>query len=211
MAKDRYINQTQAADLYVCSRVAIRNMMAPGKALHPATVKRDGRRYIDIEHPAAKAYRVAERIENPRETARTIDTPQPREMGPEDIEKDIRDYWDWTLGDIIKKCGTMARFEAFLKSGLTIETIYARRLESDKKTGELISREYVHKHVLGLLERVFQRLLSEVPVSLALEVHGRCQKGATNEEIEEAIHDRISSELSTVKKDTKKAIRDATD
>lgn len=211
MSQERYLNQTQAADVYNCSRVAIRNAMAKGRALYPATVLRNGRRTVDMDHIAAREYRTAHRVDNPREPVRTIDTPQPRDMTPEDIEPEIRAYWDWTLGDIIKKCGTMARFESLLKAVDKVETIYARRLDSDKKTGELISREYVHKNVMGLIERVFQRLLSEVPVSLALEVHGRCEKGATLEEIQESIHDRISSELSTVKRDSKKAIRNATD
>lgn len=185
--------------------------MAQGKALFPATVARQGKTLLDTEHKAAKAWRKEYRIKAPKSVAKVIDTPEPRNMGLTDIEEEIRAYWTWTLEDIVRKCGTMPVFATLLQAADKIEAIHLRRLQADKQTGELISREYVSRNVMSLIERIFQRLLTETPVSLAFEVHGKCETGATTEQIQQAIHDALSRELRTIKADTKKAIRDATD
>ena len=185
--------------------------MKKGKALHPATVTRDGKRLVDMKHPAAKAWRAGSRIANPTETAVTRDTPQPQDMQPHDVDENIRDYWDWTLKQVIQKCGSVPAFYQLLQAVEKIESIHAKRLDSNKKTGDLIARDYVSCNVFGLIERVFQRLLAEAPVRLSLEVHGRCETGATVEDIQQVIKEGISRELKTVKRDAKKAIKDAND
>ena len=210
MAK-RYLNQVEAGDLYGCKRQTVGAAMKKGKALYAATVKRDGVRLVDIKHPAAKAYRAGHRVTNSRATARTIDTPAPSRMTANDVEEDIRAYWDWTLKQIFQKCGTLAAFAQLLTAAHKIESIHAQRLDSNKKTGDLISRDYVSRNVFGLIEAVFQRLLTEAPVRLSLEVHGRCETGATLEEIQQVIKDAIARELKTIKRDATKAIKDASE
>jgi hypothetical protein len=103
----------------------------------------------------------------------------------------------------------MAQFKDLLAAADKIEGIHAKRLAADKSTGELIAREYVRKHVLGLVEAISQRLLTEAPVKIAYETHGRCQTGATVEQVQTIVQDAISRELKTAKRDVTKAIKNA--
>ena len=210
MAK-RYLNQTEAGKVYDCNRKAIYAQMAKGKLLHAATVTRGGVRMIDMQHRAAKAYRAAYRISNPDETARTIDTPVASRMTADDVEEEIRNYWDWTLKQIIHRCGTMPAFAQLLAAADKIESIHGKRLDADKKTGDLIPRDYVSRNVFGLIEALFQRLLTDLPVRLSLEVHGRCQTGATLEDIQQVVKTAVERELKTIKRDAKKEIKNAND
>jgi hypothetical protein len=201
----RYLNQTQAAKHYGVKRQSIGHVMKPGKALYEAIVDRPDGRMIDMEHPAAVEYRKHER-------PRTESGPRvvaSREMSVADIEPEVRAYWGWTLENIVQKCGTMSAFSSLLQAADKIESIHSRRLESDRKTGELIPRDYVSRHVLGLVERICQRMLTDMPTTLSLEVHGRCSTGATVEDVREMIQAAVSDELSTLKADTKKQIRKA--
>lgn len=208
MAGDsQYLNQTQAARVYQCDPKAIRNAMSKGKALHAATVERNGRRYVNMNHRAAKAYRAEYRIADPDEAARTVEPSARGEETPADIPEEIRECWSWTLEDIIRKCGTRQAFAHLLAAADKIESIHSKRLDSDKKTGDLISREFVQKHVVGLIERVFQRLLTDAPVKLSYEVFGLCETGATVEQVQDAIKAGLSRELKTIKRDTAKALK----
>ena len=74
-----------------------------------------------------------------------------------------------------------------------------------------MARTFVKQHVLGMVERVFQRLLADMPAKLASEVHTMCDTGATLEEVQQAIHDAVARELKTLKKDTTKEIKRAKD
>lgn len=208
----RYIGQSPAAKIYACTIPAIAAAMKPGKGLFDAVVQIGEGRKIDMEHPAALEYRKAHRmrIKEPDPIPPTVQNTMGGRAGTA-IEGEIRKYWDYTLGQIVDKFGTMPAFASMLQAADKVESIHARRLEADRKTGELISREFVKKNILSLVERVFQRLLAEMPVGLATEVHTMCSTNATLEEVQQAIHDAVSRELKTLKRDTKREIKRAKD
>ena len=208
----RYIGQSAAAKIYACTVPAIAAAMKPGKGLFDAVVQIGSGRKIDMEHPAALEYRKAHRmrVKGSDPVPPTVSNTMGGRAGAA-IEGEIRKYWDYTLGDIVAKFGTMPAFASMLQAADKVESIHARRLEADRKTGELISRGFVKKNILGLVEQIFQRLLAEMPVSLATEVHTMCSTGATLEEVQQAIHDGVARELKTIKRDAKKEIKRAKD
>lgn len=186
--------------------------MKKGKALYPATVSKGGKTFIDLKHSAAETWRLEYRVEDPDDVAREISDPGADTIVPaSELEPEIRAYGEYTLNQIVSKFGTRAAFKDVLSSIDKIESIHQKRLASDKSTGELINRDYVRRHVLGLVERVFQHLQTSMPVKLGYEVHGMCQTGATVEEVKEVIQKAVSRELKAVKKDTQKAIKNASD
>jgi hypothetical protein len=168
---------------------------------------------IDLNNEAAKAYRAEHRVTGEVGPARVIDVEEePAEPPPTTaaLEDQIRAYWGHTLREIVDQHGTIAAFYTLLQAGDKIESIHAKRLAADKSTGELISREYVSKHVLSILEKINQRLLTEMPIKLSYEIHGKCSTGASAEDVQESIKAAISRELKSAKRDTIRAIKNAT-
>ena len=207
----KLVNQTVASEYFNCTRRNIGERIKEGERLYPATVMVGKKRMIDLTHPVAQKYRVAER-------ASKLPTPEPtsgkgNQSGTRDLEvaDEIRAFLDWTVRKVIDVHGTMGAFKDLLSAAKTIEEIHAKRMDSDRRTGELIARDYVKRHVLSLIERVFQRLLEETPVKLSYEIHGLCSTGATIEQVQEAIKAAISRELKAIKTDVVKAIRNASD
>ena len=114
-----------------------------------------------------------------------------------------------TLDELLKRYGTLAIFKDLVTAQDKIEGIYAKRLSADKSTGELIEREYVRKHVLGLIEATNQRMLTEVPQNLGIRIHGLCQTGASPEQCQELLQNGISRELKSIKQDVQRSIKNA--
>ena len=197
----RYRTFSQWAKTAGCTPAAVTKATKPGNKLHGSVVERDGKKMIDTEAPAAMKWRPQHRAPQPEEV---------EEIAPV-LEAKLRKYMDFTLTEIIDKFGTMELFSSLLTAVGKIETIHAQRLKADQSTGELIPREFVRQHVLGLLERVFLRVQTDLPTTLASEVHTMCANGATIEQLEELIREGVSSELQTVKVDTVKKIKRAGD
>lgn len=205
---DRYLNQTKAALIYGCKRQAIREAMQKGKALHAAVVfnKKTKRDEIDMKHPAAVAYR--------REYRTDLGEVEEEESTPEidaaaTLPPEIRKAMDMTLRDVIDRYGMIDAFAKLLTAAEKIENIHAKRLDSDKKTGELTSRKFVEDHMFGLVEQVFQRLLTDLPATLSYKVHGQCSTGAAVETIQETIRAGVTVELRNIKTDMKKLLKKA--
>ncbi len=209
MAK-RYKTLDEAAIHYKVTRAAVAHQTKEPKGkLAAALVMVAGKKRINMDHAAAKAWVPSRRVARaPPDSSADVEAAS---GGGLEIEEEIRKYWDYTLRHIIERYGTMPIFASMLQAADKVESINARRLDSDRKTGELISREFVKKHILGLVEQIFQRMLAEMPVKLASEVHTMCATGATLEEVQQSIHDAVSRELRTIKKDTTKEIKRARD
>ncbi len=206
----QYKTLDEAAKHYKVTRAAVAHQTKKPKGkLADALVMVAGKKRIDMGHAAAKAWVPTRRVARaPPDSSEDIESAS---GGGLEMESEVRRYWDYTLRQIIERYGTMPIFASMLQAADKVESINARRLDSDRKTGELISRDFVKKHILGLVEQVFQRMLADLPVTLASEVHTMCATDATLEEVQQAIHDAVSRELRTIKKDTTKEIRRARD
>lgn len=200
MPGKRYLNQSEASRVYACTTNTVNKAIAPGKQLHPAVVKRDGMKLIDMQHPAAKAYRASHRVDVAKADAAARDVSN-------ELPEKIRECWDLSLGEIFTRYGSLGAFKDVLTATDKIEAIQARRVDSDRKAGDLISRVYVKRHVMGLVEQVFQRLLTDMPVRLAMEIHGICSTGATMEDVQQRLHDGVSRELKTLKRDARSKVK----
>lgn len=210
----RYITQTEGGRRWGCARQTVAHAMKPDGALFAAVVVHQGNRLVDWDHPAARAWRASSRKDpnlDPGDPRVLPDAPLAPSFAPSaaELPAEIRQCWQWTLERIVTECGTMPAFEKLLIAADRLESIHAKRLSADKSTGALIDRDYVQRHVLGLVERIFQRLLTDMPIKLSYEVHGLCKTGEPVEALQVAISAAITRELRTVKKDTRKAIRDA--
>lgn len=202
---DRFVNFTRAAEFFVCTPPAITKAVRVGGVLHSAVVEINEKRKINLHHPDAQNWRQAERL-----AAEQVDVPTMTGVDPV-LEEKVRKYLDYTVRDILNKFGTMKLWADLLTAADKIEKIHSQRLQSDRSTGELISRRYVKTRVLGMYERIFLELLSDLPTTLASEVHNMCEIGGTLEEVQQTIHNSLSRAIATVKDDTVKEIRNATE
>lgn len=203
----RYLGPSDASDFFGVTPGAITRAMRGNGRLAKAVVLRDGKRRIDMEHAAAKAYRKGKRPAAKDSAPPPIVESDIVERKP--LERKIRKYRKMTLDQILRDYGTLPEFADVVRAQKDIEAIHAHRLKSDQSTGELIPRAFVRTSIIGMVERVNLRLLNDLPASLSGEVFSACQTGATLEEVQELIHDAVSKELKSLKKDTEKEIRRA--
>lgn len=219
----RYLTTAQFAEYTGASPRAINAATKPGKELSDVRRKSDNK--IDVMHPQAVAWRdkyvgmgkgvPLDRVGPGPRNGRPPRNPSAAPMhdaGADFIETlppKVRDCLDWTLRDIIEKCGTWVAFKDLLQATKTIEEIQSKRLDSDKKSGELIEREYVRQHVLSLIESLSMRLLSDLPPTLAIRVHASAASGATIEDLQALIRQALEREVKGAKKKTRERIRDA--
>lgn len=200
----RWKTISEAARIYDCTPPAIRKAMEPGGALAKAVKKKGAKRYIDSEHAQALAYRSEHRVLGatgaPTNAVSSTDA---------DIPEDIRKVWDWTIERVFAECGSVAAFDKLMAGIERVENIHAKRMTADRLAGDLVSRDFVRKHVFGLVEQLSQRLLNDLPITLSYVVHGKCKTGASAEDIQQAIRTGITREIKSAKADVTKEIKNA--
>jgi predicted DNA-binding protein (UPF0251 family) len=203
----RYVTQSDAARLFGVKRQAIARAMEPGRPLEMAKVRRDGKVLLDMRSDAAMSYRTGPDWSllntGPAETSDTSGT-------PESLPEDVRKYWSWTLSRCIRVHGTLRGFADLLTAMAKVEQIEERKLRRKADSGTLVSKELVKQHVFSLVERTNIRLIQDLPVALAIEVHQQCKAGATVEEIQGTIMEAVSTEMEMTKKEVARGIRRAT-
>ena len=217
----KYLTTAQFAEYTGASPRAINAATKPGKELSDVRRKSDTK--IDITHPQAVAWKAKyaakgkgvplEQVGAGPKPGRPPRNPTPPEaeevVGVVALPDNIRECLDWTLLEIVSKCGTMVAFKDLLEATLKIEKINTERITSDKKSGELIGREYVRTHVLSLIEALAMRLLADVPPTLAIRLHSAAASGATIEEMQALIRKSLEREIKGVKDKTRKRIKNA--
>lgn len=104
-----------------------------------------------------------------------------------------------TLGEIARRFGGEEEFSAWLKDAKLVEDIRERRLKNEETEGSLISRTLVVSALLGLIEEQNQRLLSELPKTLARTLHAHAAAGIPLEQSEREIRQTLGKTLENTK------------
>ena len=73
------------------------------------------------------------------------------------------------------------------------------KLHNQREMRQLISREYVATHVIGLVEEMSLRLLRDSPRSISRRLYALAGSGADIEEAEAVVREQISSQLKNTK------------
>lgn len=214
----RHLTQREAAKVFGVSEQRVGQILKPGGLLEGAACMVSGRRVVDMFHSDAVSY-----LARRRGAAPVAPPPPPMptlplstaEFAPSSLKEmkhqdEIRECWGMTVGEVIGKYGSLPAFADLMKGMDKVESIQARRFDTQRKSGELISREFVKKQILGLVERTNQRLLTDLPATLASDVLTMCENGTTREALTEEIKRHLSRELLVAKNDTRKAIKRAT-
>lgn len=215
----RFLNITDFAKMAGVSQPAITRQKNKG-ALAKAVV--DGK--IDTLHPVAVAYvqqQKAKQYQNSmdpvtRATSGPIPQPKPAkrtqtavENKKDELLRHPAEYLDMTLRDIIVNYASIGDFKELLGTRKTIADITFKELQSEEKQGLLVRKEFVEKHVFGMLEMMNKRLLRDAvqAINVRLEAHykinGDPQDGI--EIVSEIIGKALTSTTNAIKHSLKKA------
>ena len=86
------------------------------------------------------------------------------------------------------------------------ETTIGRRLANAQLRSEVIPRDFVRTHVIGLIDGVNHRLLSDIPKTLCRQLYSLARSGAPVEDAEKMIRQLLGKQLSGLKRLTEKAL-----
>lgn len=90
-----------------------------------------------------------------------------------------------SLDSISRVFGGPSELEVWLKSAKLKEDIRSSRIKNDVAEGELVSRELVATHVIGVVDEVFRRLLSDGAKSIAVQLYSFSESGIPIQKAEE--------------------------
>jgi hypothetical protein len=206
-----------------CSQQAISRACQEGGHLHPAVA--DGRR-IDVEHAAAIEY--ADAKEHGRRVRRMQAKPKPKpkpkpKKKPEPVadvitspeaaleeyksgSADIRDMTNKTLDEIKSLFTTAAEFREWIKSIHELEKIHAQRIKNWAAEGLLVSRLLVKQGIIGPIEELFARLLTDASKTIAIKNHAMALAGRTVAECETETREIIGSFIRPTKERIHRAL-----
>lgn len=131
--------------------------------------------------------------------------PQPANAGtPEDLEELAE-----TLRPLVARFGTERGFRDWLLGLKGIEDIDSKRLDTAIKRGAVYPRDFVHTHILGLINGAYLRMLGDTPKTLCREIFALAKTGRPLEEAERVTRKLIGKQLDSVKTRVDKAIQNA--
>lgn len=225
------ITQAELAALAGVSRMAVSKACRPGKALHPAVV----RKKLDRMHPAVHAYINTPRpVRVPRAAAeaksrgdaaaaaaaaqgcghraqglaRERVAPPPTDTNPLDLlPADIRALVDKPLRELVEIFGTDANFTDWVKAVHEVEKVHALRVKTGKASGELIGRDLVADHVIDPINTLHERLMTDGSKTMASELYAMGRADRTEREFEEYLIDYIGAFVRALKPKLVRAVR----
>lgn len=166
---------------------------------------------INYEHPSALAYLETKGLDAHAFTDKhTVNTEQLEGLDPDPSTADVRDiteYMDMTLREVLAKFGTVRMFKDWLEASLKIENVKAKQLDTEERQRKLMRRDYVQTYVLGAVDATLRRLLSDVPRTIASRIASAVKSGATLEENTATVRELLESQLAPMKAQAAKAVR----
>ena len=166
---------------------------------------------INYDHPAALAYLEKKGLDaDAFAPIDPIDAEDIADLDPDPVTADVRDitqYMDMTLRDLLAKFGTVRAFKDWLEASLKIENVKAKQLDTEERQRKLMRRDYVQTFVIGAIDATFRRLLSDAPRTIASRIASAVKSGSTLEENTVVVREIIESQLAPMKAQVAKAIR----
>jgi hypothetical protein len=124
-----------------------------------------------------------------------------------EIPKNIEDFADMSIRDLVAKFGTDIRFCDWLQATKLIEGINEKRLKNAATKGDLVSRKLVKDSVIIPVDSCHRRLLSDGARSLSIRVPAMHDAGEDSKKIEKYIHDQLTSFIRPMKTKIARALR----
>ena len=157
---------------------------------------------IDAAHPSVRRL-IAEQL------GAQLDDTTPHTDPVSEIPQQYRHLADLTVSQIVRRFGSLAQYEYFLKAAKTLEEVEERRLKNSERRGEVIPREYVETHLIGYIAGITQRLLNDAPKALTRRIIAAVKADTDPGEIEKMVLKMISKDLKDARDNAQRKIRRA--
>lgn len=210
------VKRAQLAKLAKVSMPNVTQLCRPGELLHPAVAGK----LIDAGHPVVVQWLV-DRAEAPdgvaisrraqrakgksnptKKTLKRVIPVTPTEvsgLNDSGTSSDASSWADLSLREVSSRFGGEPQFTNWIKALAIIETVRERRLKNEESEGSLIARSLVETHLLGLIEEQHQRLLTDLPKTLARTVRAHAQSNTPLEQSEREIRSVLGKTLEATK------------
>ncbi len=136
-----------------------------------------------------------------------------RQAAGEASDVEIPDYLesfaDYTIREAVERWGTDVRMADFLRAVKEMEQASHRRIQNEQLRGKLVPKELIERHVFGLIENAFSRLLNDTPRTLVGELLEAHDAGESREKITDLARELMSQQIRGIKKKAQKGLRDA--
>lgn len=162
---------------------------------------------LDVGHPAVVQYLQERGVDPTVPRPPTVRRKKFEGIQDDGSAKTAASLADLTLGEIGKKFGGDGEFTSWLKSLKLVEEVREKRLKNEESEGSLIPRSLVATHILGLLEELHQRLLTELPKTLARTVQAHATAGMPLETSEREVRQTLGKTLDASKSKITRQLR----
>lgn len=167
-----------------------------GKASHAAPTK-----VAEVEPTAEASPTKRRRGAEPKPDLPT----QPADAGS---EEDL-DFIARTLDPLMPRFGTGQGLKDWAGGRNIVETVRGKMQARQVARGQLIPREFVETHILGLIEGANHRLLTDTARSLVRDLYSRARSGTSLEDAEASAKKIIGKQLDGLKTKAAALIRNA--
>lgn len=155
--------------------------------------------HIDANHKSALHYLEARGVElgyKRKEQAAT-------DRGP--THADGQEAKEATAAKIIQEQG-LDKYLKLLDANKKTEDIKGKQLLNEERQGRLISRAFMDQYIFGAMDTLHQRLLTDVPRTIARRMYALCRSDAPEEAAERVVSELISAQLKAAKENMDSAI-----
>jgi hypothetical protein len=115
---------------------------------------------------------------------------------------------DFTLHEIVQLYGTIRSYKDLLEANEKRERALKNHLDNEQRRGELIERELVQKHIVGLVDATNRRLLGDAAKTIASRLYAMARGGSAIEDGERAVREIIASQIAPTKRKVVKTLRE---
>lgn len=167
---------------------------------------------VDVDHPLVIAWLESKNVDMIKVSAADRHLMEHWKTDRPNGAAELDRIKDMQIIDVVRRFGTEDAYLGWLRSLKMIEDLEAAKLKNDKARGSVIDTELVRNHVMTLIDGTYRRFLGDTVKTIARRIMDMTKAGSTIEEIEAAVRDIISSQLKSVKEQSRKklkAIRDA--
>lgn len=205
------ISRADLARLAGVSRAAI------GKACHGRLSGALHGDRIDLTDRAVQSYLAehgatdAAPPEQPKPPERKPGAPMPESAPELDDVGYSSELGDFTLHEIIQRFGTIRSYKDLLEANEKRERALKNHLDNEQRRGNLITRDLVQTHVVGLVDATNKRLLSDAAKTIASRLYAMAKGGTPIEDAERAVREIISTHVAPTKRKVVRTLREASE
>jgi hypothetical protein len=87
-----------------------------------------------------------------------------------------------------------------------LQTTIGKSLDNAQTRGQVISREFVRSHLIGLIDGMTSRLLADTPKTLCRQLYALARSGAPVEEAEKMTRQLLGKQIGSVKTQVEKSV-----